>query len=73
MSVIDRRHWLSVEIKLLRTEQKISRRTLSIHSGVSKGAIEYFENGKGDITVSNLERLLKVLGYEIDIHKVSAP
>ena len=66
----ERKHWLSSEVKHLRIEKKMSRTTLAICSGVSKGTISYFENGKGDITICNLERLLEALGYEIDIHKL---
>ena len=50
----------------LRTEQKVSRPALSRMSGVPANTIANIENAKTSSSITTVERLLIVLGYELD-------
>jgi transcriptional regulator with XRE-family HTH domain len=50
------------EAKERRKEQKLTQQQLAELAGVSTPTISHFENGKKDIQVSTVNRILKVLG-----------
>ena len=50
----------------IRTEQKVSRPELALMSGVPVNTIGNIENAKTSSSITTIERLLIVLGYELD-------
>ena len=60
----------SESLKSLRKTAKVSCRQLAHVADVPPEAITRFENGTSGMTIARLERLLTVLGHEIDLHLV---
>jgi transcriptional regulator with XRE-family HTH domain len=60
-------------IKELREKQEMSQRHLAEEAKVNRSTLRSIESGEttGDILI--LERLLQVLGYELDAIKCDAP
>ena len=56
------------QVKKRRRELKIGQETLADFSGIGITTISNLENGRGNITVENLDSLLAILGLEISIH-----
>lgn len=54
-------------IKKRRKELKLELRDLQDYSGVNYASISDIENGKSNPTIKTLEKLLDVLGMEINI------
>lgn len=61
--------WGSV-IRRLREEQQISQRTLSASARVSRTTLRKMEAGEDAGGVNALERLLGILGYELEALKI---
>lgn len=57
-------------VRDLRTEQGMSQRQLAEEANVHRATLRRMENGATDGHVCDLERLLAVLGYELDAHGV---
>lgn len=55
---------LLVEVQ---AERGISTRQLSIRSGVARSTIKRFKHGGLPIRIDTFERLVAVLGYELDL------
>ena len=54
-------------IKKRRKELNLELKDLQVYSGVNYVSISDIENGKANPTVKTLEKLLDVLGMELDI------
>ena len=55
------------EIKELRIRNNITQEQLSRLSGVPFATINRLENGKGNPTLSTLQKILDVFGYQLSI------
>lgn len=55
------------EIKELRKRNNITQEQLSRLSGVPFATINRLENGKGNPTLSTLQKILDVFGYQLSI------
>jgi transcriptional regulator with XRE-family HTH domain len=55
------------EIAPIRHDQKMSQRRLARLAGVDRSCLLRFENGESRGNIDLLERLLGVLGYELDM------
>lgn len=64
--------WASIVRDILR-EERISVRRLSDVSGVARSSLKRFLRGETMLQSDNLERLLNVLGYEIDCVQTGKP
>ena len=59
------------EIKKLRIRNNITQEQLSRLSGVPFATINRLENGKGNPTLSTLQKILDVFGYQLSIVRKS--
>ena len=59
------------EIKELRIRNNITQEQLSRLSGVPFATINRLENGKGNPTLSTLQKILDVFGYQLSIVRKS--
>lgn len=48
-----------------RTKRRVSLKQLSMHTGISKSALDNYENGKRYPTIEQLERIAKALHTNI--------
>ena len=55
------------EIARIRHDQRMSQRRLARLAGVDRSCLLRFENGESRGNIDLLERLLAVLGYELDM------
>ena len=59
---------LGSRVKSLRKEKKISQEDLAKTVGISRNTLSKLENGYiSNISIVTLEKILNVLGYQIDI------
>ena len=60
------------KIKSLRKEKKVSQETLSKRVGISRNTLSKLENGYiANISIVTLDRVLNVLGYQLDIKPIN--
>lgn len=52
-------------IRIIRQKQGVSQRELGRKSGVSRGDISLYENGKQGLTMDTMLKLMRALDYEI--------
>ena len=52
-------------IKIIRQKQGMTLIELARRSGVSQGCISRYENGKSDLTMKSMTKMMRALGYEI--------
>lgn len=69
MDLNEERKRIGIEVAKLRTEAGISTRTLSSLCGLDTANISKIENGKYNVSIDILSRLLKPLGGTIKIEK----
>lgn len=55
------------EVRRIRREQRMSQRRLARLAGVDRSCLLRFENGESRGNIDLIERLLGVLGYELDM------
>lgn len=55
------------EVRRIRGEQRMSQRRLARLAGVDRSCLLRFENGESRGNIDLIERLLAVLGYELDM------
>ncbi|MDP1910697.1 MAG: helix-turn-helix transcriptional regulator [Hyphomicrobium sp.] len=55
------------EIRRIRQDQRMSQRRLARLAGVDRSCLLRFENGESRGNLDLIERLLGVLGYELDM------
>jgi len=59
---------LGANIKILRKERAYTQEQLAAKAGISRATLSKLENGYlGNISISMLDNILGLLGYEIDI------
>jgi transcriptional regulator with XRE-family HTH domain len=63
-------HWLGVEIRAIREERNISQTQLARLSNTSFQTVANLELGKSGTSIRLTERIITVLGYELDIHPI---
>ena len=63
-------HWIASQIKTVRRELGFSQRELAARAGVSSNTLMRIEAGRHDAGFQNIEAIVQVLGYEIDMIKV---
>jgi transcriptional regulator with XRE-family HTH domain len=51
-----------IRVKQLRIEKKLSQEALAIDANVDRGYLSNLENGKGNISIENIEKILDALG-----------
>lgn len=61
--------WIRVE----RARQRLSVRALGKLAGVGSATISRCERADGDATYSTVERIVRALGYELQITKMAPP
>jgi len=74
------RHWIAQEIINILAEvneerkhygkDAISVTFLAHESGIAQAGLDNFLKGRTNMHLVNIERVLKVLNYEIDIHEI---
>ena len=57
-------------VKNLRLSQSLNHNQLSVRSGIQSHQIKLYEEGKKDISVKNLEKMLTALGHRLEAVKV---
>ncbi|MFO1157251.1 MAG: helix-turn-helix transcriptional regulator [Reyranellaceae bacterium] len=55
------------EIKRMRQTQRLSQRRLADLAGIDRGSLVRFEDGKSRGNMELVEKVIGVLGYEIDM------
>ena len=55
---------------LARTGQHLSQSEVARRTGMGQAAISRFENGRGNVTVSNLDRLAEGMGLKLEVRLV---
>ena len=63
---------IGLQLKIARVENELNMRELSKLSGVSAAAICEIESGKKSPTATTINKLCKVLGYELRLVKKEA-
>ena len=53
------------QIRALRTARKLTQKNLALWSGISQQHLSYLEQGRGDIELATLHKLLAALGHEL--------
>ncbi len=61
---------ISERVRALRKEHKLSQTQLSDIAGISLPSLSRLEKGKETIRLDVLSKILKALGYELDIKPV---
>lgn len=61
----------AVLIKTAREKSGLSKRELARRAGTSPAAIVKYESGQTSPTVDTLNRILKVAGWEVEVHLAS--
>ena len=62
---------LAKRLKTYRTFKNLTQKEVAAHLNVPHASISDIENGKANPTIKTLEKLLDVLGMEINIEVVS--
>jgi len=60
-------HWTVKELKAIRLEKKISSSELSRMCNHSRYWWSYYERGRMDPRISDLEKAADALGYDVDL------
>lgn len=66
-------HWTATEIERLMYERGLDRRALAVLSGVHYKQICAFLAGTCLLTITNIEKLAKALGHDIDFLSDGTP
>jgi transcriptional regulator with XRE-family HTH domain len=64
---MDIRSKIGQRIKMLRAEKKVSQNDLAFYAGLDRSYLAGVENGKRNVTVQNLEKIITAL--EITVKK----
>jgi transcriptional regulator with XRE-family HTH domain len=67
LKYMDIRYKIGQRIKLLRTEKNVSQNDLAYYAGLDRSYLAGVENGKRNITIVNLEKIITAL--EITVKK----
>lgn len=65
---INEPHWIAVECKDIRLTKGLSLLHVATLAGVHENSLQRFEAGNSSLNIDAIERVLELLGYEIDIH-----
>tara|TARA_R100001377_G_scaffold4594_1_gene2619 strand:- start:192 stop:446 length:255 start_codon:yes stop_codon:yes gene_type:complete len=60
-------NWWCNVIKKLRNEQGITLMELSLRTDITQSYLSRIENGKHTVSIAKLDKILKALGYQLEI------
>jgi transcriptional regulator with XRE-family HTH domain len=62
------KNWVGELVKEERKKQRLSQQALSKQANVGINTLRSLENGGRDISLTNVEKVLSELGWELDAH-----
>ena len=62
------KNWIGELVKEERKKKRLSQRALSKQANVGVNTLRSLENGEREISLTNVEKVLSELGWELDAH-----
>ena len=65
-----KKHWIALECKAMRIQKGMSIMHVALSAEIHPNTLQNYEAGGSSMKIESIERVLNVLGYEMDVHLI---